>query len=494
VGFVIVAIFAAAPLAALGADSGRLVAPAALAPYYSAIVVPALALVALVAWRRGRAAANTVAVCVAIAIVVAFDYWDMRPELSTLTHDSRPAMVFLWFVVLLAALAVVTQLARRLRELPPILLVAGLVWLVPSVFSWASESAEQPTRVQAGRLDTRHRLAAAPAPNVYFFMLDAYARADHLREQFGYQDSRFLNALRSDGFVIAPRSESAYAITMLSVPAMFQMRPVITHGTLDSESVNPIMAGHNAVADTFRRLGYSIAWAPSQLPGWDCDGSEDRCIRATPTYQSHLGVSELAWALMERTPVADAMRSIRPVHLNPLTARRQFPLKVARVVTTRRFAHPLFTFAHVLLAHWPYLYLGPDCRLAGLRGRLGPAAYVKAIECTNANTKAAISTIVDRDPGAVIVLASDHGSDVDIDGTSPGWAWARQDVARRYADFVALRLPRACRGSVPPRLYTVNIFRVVFNCLTDPDMPMVQPGRYFNSQALEVRPDPAFSR
>jgi hypothetical protein len=494
VGFLVVAIFAAAPLVALGADNGRLVGPADLAPYYAGLVLPSLALVALVAWRWGRAAANTVAACTAIAIVVAFDYWDMRPGLSALTHDSRPAMVFLWFVVLLAALWVVTRLARRVPELPLLLLVAGLAWLVPSMFSWANEHAEQPGHVRAAHADTGRRLTDHFPPNVYFFMLDAYARADHLREQFGFDNSRFLNGLRSKGFVIPPRSETTYGITLLSVPTMFEMRPVITHGMLRAESVNPIMAGHNAVADTFRTLGYSIAWAPSQLPDWDCDGSEDRCIRATQTYQSHLGVSQLAWAVMERTPVADAMRSIKPVHLNPLTARRQFPLRVARVVAERRSKHPVFTFAHVLLTHWPYLYLGPRCRLAAVRGKLGAAAYIQAVECANANTQAAIGTILDRDPDAVIVLASDHGSDVDIDGTRPAWIWSRRDVARRYSNFVALRLPRRCRAGVPARLFTANIFRVVLNCLAEPDLPMLQPARYLSSQLLEVRRDPAFSR
>jgi hypothetical protein len=492
--YLLVAVYAAAPLAALGADNGRLISVPDLAPYYLGVVVPALLATAVVAWRRGRVAADTTAVCLAIATLVVFDYWDLRPTLKALTHDSRPSMVFLWAVVLGVAMVITTHLARRASRLPSILVVAGLVILVPSLISWADEDQGKATRVARVTAHTRQTLTVRHAPNVYFFMLDAYGRADRLREQFGFDNTPFLRSLRSQGFVVPSRTQSSYAVTALSVPTMLQMNYVISHGTLDAESTYPIFAGHNAVTDTFRSLGYSFAHAPSDLPNWTCDGSEDLCIHATQTYASHLGVSQLVWAIMERTPAADLLRSVAPVHLNPLTERRQFPLRVARTVLNRPPPRPVFTFAHVLLTHWPYLYLGPNCRLAATRGKLGAKAYVQAIECANADTQAAVKLILKRDPGAAIVLASDHGSDVDVPGDQAGWDWPGLAVTRRYSNFTALRLPRACRSDVPDQLFEADIFRVVFNCLTDPKLPPVEPRRYFSAVGLEVRPDPAFRR
>lgn len=491
--FLIVAIYAAAPLAALGADNGRLVGPVELVPYYAALVLPALAIAALVAWRRGRRAANTAAACAAIAIVVAFDYWDLRPHLSALTHDSRPSMVFLWAVVLLVAIVVTVLLSRRVAQLPLVLLVAGVVWLVPSVVTWAHEYAQKPTDVSTGGAPEAQRLSYRPPPNVYFFMLDAYGRADRLYQEFGFDNTPFLQRLRRQGFVIPPDSQTAYPYTAASLPTMLQMHHVIDHGMLDTQSVDPIVRGHNTVVATFRSLGYRFAHAPSQLPNWTCDGSEDACIHASETYASHLGVSQLAWAVLERTPVADLMRSVAPVHLNPLTARRQFPLRVARAATNLTLRRPVFTFAHVLLTHWPYLYLGPKCRLAATRGKLGGKAYLQAVACTNQNTEGAIALILRRDPHAVIVLASDHGPDVSLPA-GPQSQWPSRYVDWRFSNFVAMRLPRECRNDVPRRLFTPNIFRVVLNCLTDPDMPLVPNRRYFATNTLEVERDRSVKR
>src|SRR6202008_1852679 len=108
--------------------------------------------------------------CLAIGIVVAFDYWDLRPHLSALTHDSRPSMVFLWAVVLLVALVVTVRLARRVRQVPLIVLIAGVVWLVPSVFSWAQERAKKPTYVAVAGAQEDQRLTDRPPRNGDFFL------------------------------------------------------------------------------------------------------------------------------------------------------------------------------------------------------------------------------------------------------------------------------------------------------------------------------------
>jgi hypothetical protein len=117
---------------------------------------------------------------------------------------------------------------------------------------------------------------------------------------------------------------------------------------------------------------------------------------------------------------------------------------------------------------------------------------MQAMECTTRNTEAAARSIVRRDPGAVIVLASDHGSDVDVPGDRPEQQWSQQVVTRRFSNFAALRLPRRCRAQVPDRLAEVNIMRVVMNCLTDPDLPLLAGRRYFSDVALDVQRDHSF--
>src|SRR5688572_21587798 len=54
-------------------------------------------------------------------------------------------------------------------------------------------------------------------PDIYYIILDGYGRADVLQNEYGYDNSVFLNSLRDLGFYIADCSLSNYAQTQLSL-------------------------------------------------------------------------------------------------------------------------------------------------------------------------------------------------------------------------------------------------------------------------------------
>jgi hypothetical protein len=47
-------------------------------------------------------------------------------------------------------------------------------------------------------------------PDIYYVILDGYARADILDELYGYDNSRFLDYLERHGFFVAETSHSNY--------------------------------------------------------------------------------------------------------------------------------------------------------------------------------------------------------------------------------------------------------------------------------------------
>ena len=75
----------------------------------------------------------------------------------------------------------------------------------------------------------RRRSRRADAPDVYVILLDGYARADVLANAFGYDDSPFLDGLRSDGFEVADASHSNYLVTNLSVSSLPELPPARRH-------------------------------------------------------------------------------------------------------------------------------------------------------------------------------------------------------------------------------------------------------------------------
>jgi hypothetical protein len=485
----LLAVYAAVPLVTFAADNRDLVNVADLAPYYAGVLVPAAVATALVARRRGAHAADRASACLCVAILVTFDYRDIRTVLGPVTHHARLSMVFLWAVLLGAAMLLMTRAARRFRALPGVMLAAGAVMLVPPIAALTSAHARTATNVPVVASAPRGLDPVLhPTPNVYFFMLDAYGRADRLRQQFGFDDSPFIHSLRGAGFVVPRRTEAAYGNTELSVPSILAMDYSARRSALPPDALDAIHAGKNPVVASFRELGYSFTLAPPEVFGWDCEGYEDRCIHPRETYGSSLHVSELSWTLMRRTPAADFVRGVARTDPDPLAATRQFPLEVASAVT-RAGRYPMFTYAHVLLTHWPYLYLGKSCALRDPRGQTTAPAYLGAIACANANTLAAVRLIQRRDPSAVIVLASDHGSDVGANLLVPQSRWPRREVQFRFSNFVALRLPKTCRHEVPDHLGAVNIFRVVLSCLTGRRLPLLPARHYLRDDAgLRMRP------
>ena len=61
-------------------------------------------------------------------------------------------------------------------------------------------------------------------PDVYFFLLDSYGRADLLRQAYGFDNSEFLNELERRGFYVAECRQSNYVRTEISLGSSLNMQ------------------------------------------------------------------------------------------------------------------------------------------------------------------------------------------------------------------------------------------------------------------------------
>ncbi len=66
--------------------------------------------------------------------------------------------------------------------------------------------------------------ATADTPNVFYIILDGYARADTLQRVCHCDNSDFLNFLRSRGFYVADEACANYPMTFMSVASSLNMR------------------------------------------------------------------------------------------------------------------------------------------------------------------------------------------------------------------------------------------------------------------------------
>jgi hypothetical protein len=58
---------------------------------------------------------------------------------------------------------------------------------------------------------------AAPGPDIYYLVLDGYARQDVLRDYFDYDNTEMIEGLRQRGFAVADQAIANYPFTLVSV-------------------------------------------------------------------------------------------------------------------------------------------------------------------------------------------------------------------------------------------------------------------------------------
>ncbi|MEJ2562145.1 MAG: hypothetical protein P8Z42_05585 [Anaerolineales bacterium] len=120
---------------------------------------------------------------------------------------------------------------------------------------------------------------AAALPDVYYLILDAYGRADVLREIYGYDNSGFLDFLESEGCYVARDSIANYTKTALSLITSLNLdyvQNVIpeTEPRTVPASVLSSYLNQNLVMQTFKEMGYNIVTFESGFSLTDITSSD----------------------------------------------------------------------------------------------------------------------------------------------------------------------------------------------------------------------------
>ncbi|MCB1259270.1 MAG: sulfatase-like hydrolase/transferase [Acidimicrobiales bacterium] len=311
-----------------------------------------------------------------------------------------------------------------------------------------------------------------PPPNIYYFVLDEYARADQLEIHAGFDNGAFVTRLEELGLTVSDAAWASYPRTQVSVPSTLDMAYLAEPGAADGPDAQfaPRVAGDNAVVRRLREHGYSFVYSSGAADQWSSCQTPlaDRCLEPTG-----VAAGDLERALLKQTPLS-VFDLVRPPYSDPET--------VLAELRTEPVREPYFLFAHVMSPHFPYRF---DASCA-VRDRFivaellsfdeRKAAYVNDVRCLNDRVERALEQIVADDPGAVVIVQSDHGSALFANwDRSPG-AWSEAAIADRFAVLQAIRLPAHCPAAGDVDL--VNTFRVVFSCIEDQPVDLL-PHRAF---------------
>jgi hypothetical protein len=400
-------------------------------------------------------------------------------------------LVPLWILLAGAALLVVVRTRRRLHELTSVLNVvaAGLVLLnVFSVVQYqirsrATERAaiEQSQAGFQGHLpDPDQVLRRPPAvagrnsrPDIYYVMLEEYGGERGLQEEFGYDNTAFLQALESRGMFVGYQTTANYPRTSLSLASSLNMEYLdfLTDELgKDSDDARPLtrLMEYNRVGRYLKSIGYRYIqigswWAPTRI---------------SPIADQNVvfgGLSEFDKVLYETT----ALQPIRRDEFRRREWKRvQFAFNaVERARTTKS---PRFVFAHILVPHDPYVFY-PDGRYKTREKAASMSKeqnYIQQLEYANSRVLRMVDTLLNGPESTrpVIVLQSDEGP---YQGAPTAWGTiADTNLVRKFPILNAYYLPGAGHADLYPTITPVNSFRVVFRLYFGADLATLPDRNY----------------
>ena len=400
---------------------------------------------------------------------------------------------------------------QRLQQI--ILWFSLLLFIIPLIqYSIISSTDVEPTLSNITESNANAAIWTDP-PDIYFLLVDNYARDDVLKYQFEIDTTDFLETLKDQYFVVADQALSAHPMTWLSIPAIFEQEYQVLpqdSGPIPSiREQTPIMAGANRTYRILENQGYRFVTATAHNLAL-CDPSPiqdiELCVGHLPDEARALRAATIRYELLSRTPIPGLIvRNLLPDaivtrligaegrwndHSVGGKAFRSTDLLAA--VNNSKLMNPdspVFTFAHMLYAHPPFTLdascsytstLATNSFLDKLRGSAYIDAYRMGVECTQKQLLDLISQI---DSSAVVIIQSDHGpghgindqldsrlENLDNPGVPIDFLWKRASV------FSAIRLPKRCSIEIPDTYAGVNTFKIVFACLSGESIDL-QPDR-----------------
>lgn len=302
-------------------------------------------------------------------------------------------------------------------------------------------------------------------PDVYYIIVDAYARDDTLLEDHQLDITPFLTELENMGFYVAKCSQSNYSQTQLSLSSSLNMNYLqdigkqFSPGNTSRVDLQDLIK-HGLVRRAFENLGYQTVAFET---GFKYTQWEDADIYLSPTagvidnFQLVGGLSDFEVMLINTSAgliLSDAAKTL-PKYLqaeldNPRLVHRQRILYVLdQLLKLPQVPGPKFIFAHLVVPHPPYVF-GPEGEFTDydLSAKVG---YPDQIQYLNKRLVPLLQQLIDQsDTPPIIILQADHGA-------------IHSPPSKRLRILNAYYFPGGNQSAFYYQISPVNSFRLLFN-------------------------------
>lgn len=367
----------------------------------------------------------------------------------------------------------------------PLNLVAAIALALPlaqiGLFGWRSISAstEAPGQVSIAGLQLSPNQSP---PDVYYIILDAYARDDTLQDEFELDNTPFLSQMEGMGFYVARCSQSNYVQTQLSLASALNMDylqsldPAYSPGQKTRVGIEELIR-HSVVRQALESLGYQTIAFETGFKGTQW---EDADIYLSPSIdlfhrlQIAGGPNGFEVMLLRTSAgliLADGAiilpKVFQPDFDNPRKIHRELILfDLEQLDALPAMPGPKFVFAHLVIPHPPYVF-GPNGEFTDYDKEYVPGYRDQVIYLNKRLLELLPRMIANSTVPPVIILQGDHGSI----GSPPN---------KRTTIFNAYYLPDREKESTYESISPVNTFRLIFNTYFGGQYDLLEDVSYYS--------------
>ncbi|MHA2429196.1 MAG: sulfatase-like hydrolase/transferase, partial [Candidatus Hermodarchaeia archaeon] len=344
------------------------------------------------------------------------------------------------------------------------------------------------------------------SPDIYYIILDGYARADILEEIYGYDNSDFVNYLQERGFYVAEKSCSNYNQTASSLASSLSLDYVNDLSkTMASDSKNRQPLANklkfSVVSELLDSRGYEVVafetgYERTELKNADHYWSLESEV--VPQITSLWRFNAFESLLLESTMfrIVFDLYFLSPDTFLKVMLESEFQAHRERILYAFERLDDIakmegnhFVFAHLISPHPPFVFgpqgeaINPKSAYRIADGDFYPGdineymnGYKDQLSFINVQAMKVIDRILTRsDTPPIIILQSDHGP-----GAYLIWDSAEKtNLKERYGILNAYYFPDGNYDELYPSITPVNSFRLVLNSQFGTDIELLQDESYF---------------
>jgi hypothetical protein len=461
------------------------------------------------------------AVIASVFLVLFFSYGHVTQALTALLYqggllEKAGVLVLIgtkgalaWLLLMVAVLGAMSCLMAKssgnLRTVTKTLNVISCILILSVGLNWMISQAGDTRRRQAGRaepdaaadiweslqLDSQEVVAseAGPSPpsypDIYYIVLDGFARSDILKEMYDLDNARDLAELAGRGFYVADESRSNYCQTALSLASslnLMYLDDLIDQIGRESDSIAPLEMAieRNRLFAHLRSYGYRV-WAFSTGHSPTEITSAGRYL--SPPWSPNSFHNEL----INTTPLTLLRKTQYDLH------RERILYAFDHLADATQLDSPVFVFAHIIAPHPPFvfgaagepvqpdrqftLFDGSDFLLVSTREEY-VRGYRDQLTFITARMHETVAEIMERSlEPPIIVLQADHGPGSMLDWDSP----QDSNLRERMAIFNAYYFPDQNYEALYPGISPVNTFRVILNRFFGAEYDILDDASYYST-------------